>query len=132
MARIALEQNSVDLRNSFGIKKAHLNVLTGRTGVLMRTATLVAAAACFCTAASLAAQDHTNRFELTEQFIRDIWVHPIQAMDVTLLGPGPVHDETNDCELHIGAEMQHNPAISDFPNIVLEPPNVCKDGRQSS
>lgn len=92
----------------------------------------VAAALFVCLPALVEAQQHTNRFELTEQFIRDTWLHPLRAMDVTVLGPGPVHSEKDDCELHIGAELQHNPAISDFPNIVLEPPNVCKDGRQSS
>jgi hypothetical protein len=82
-------------------------------------------------AAPLGAQEHTDRFELTEQFIRGTWVHPVRAMDVKVLGPGPVHNPTDDCELHIGAEL-HDPTISDFPNIVLEPPNVCKDNRKAS
>ena len=91
----------------------------------------VAAAVSLWLAAPLGAQEHTNRFELTEQFIRDTWLHPVRAMDVRILGPGPVHNEANDCEIHIGAEL-HDPAISDFPNIVLEPPNVCKDDRKPS
>ena len=99
----------------------------------MRRAAPAAVAAVFlCVPAVLEAQQHTNRFELTEQFIREVWLHPVRAMNVKVLGPGPVHTPVNDCEIHIGAELQHNPAISDFPNIVLEPPNVCKDTRQSS
>ena len=93
--------------------------------------TAVAAALFVCLPGLLEAQQHTDRFELTEQFIRDTWVHPVRAMDVKVLGPGPVHNETDDCEIHIGAEL-HDPTISDFPNIVLEPPNVCKDNRKSS
>lgn len=95
----------------------------------MRNA-LVAAAVFVCLPTLLEAQQHTNRFELTEQFIRDTWLHPVRAMDVTVLGWGPVHNQAHDCELHIGAELD-NPAISDFPNIVLEP-NVCKDNRKPS
>lgn len=53
-------------------------------------------------------------------------------MDVKALGPCPVLPQRTTCEIHLGAELQHDPAISDFPNIVLEPPNVCKDNRQSS
>jgi hypothetical protein len=77
---------------------------------LMRNAA-VAAALFVCLPALLEAQQHTDRFELTEQFIRDTWVHPVRAMDVKVLGPGPVHNEENDCELHIGAEL-HDPTIN--------------------
>ena len=96
----------------------------------MRRVAVVAALSLWLGAA-LWAQEHTSRWELTESFIREMWLHPLRAMGVTVLGPGPVHTPTNDCELHIGAELA-DATISDFPNIVLEPPNVCKDGRKSS
>jgi hypothetical protein len=79
----------------------------------------------------LEAQEHTSRWELTERFIRDVWLHPVRAVDVKILGPGPVHTPEADCEIHIGAELVDQ-TISDFGNIVLEPPNVCKDNRESS
>jgi len=79
----------------------------------------------------LAAQEHSSRFELTEQFIRQTWLYPLRAMDVTVLGAGPVHVPNDDCEIHIGAELGDT-TISDYPNVVLEPPNVCKDGRKPS
>jgi len=60
-----------------------------------------------------------------------MWLHPVRDMNVTVLGPGPVHGPEDDCELHIGAELE-NQTISDFANLVLEPPNVCKDGRKPS
>lgn len=82
-------------------------------------------------AVPLEAQEHTSRWELTERFIRDLWLHPIRSMNVTVLGPGPVHTPADDCEIHIGAELADQ-TISDFGNIVLEPPNVCKDNRESS
>lgn len=75
--------------------------------------------------------DHVSRWELTEQFIRDMWLHPIRALHVRVLGPGPVHAPADDCEIHIGAELG-DATISDFANIVLEPPNVCKDNREPS
>jgi len=70
-------------------------------------------------AAPLVAQEHTGRWELTESFIRDMWLHPVRDMNVTVLGPGPVHGPEDDCELHIGAELE-NQTISDFANLVLE------------
>src|SRR4051794_3241020 len=91
----------------------------------------VAAVLCLGLAAPLWAQEHTSRWELTEQFIRDKWLHPIRAMDVRVLGAGPVHGPVDDCEVHIGAELG-DATISDFANIVLEPPNACKDDRKSS
>jgi hypothetical protein len=75
--------------------------------------------------------NHVSRWELTESFIRNVWLHPIRAMDVKLLGAGPVHVPDDDCEVHIGTELKDQ-TISDFANIVVEPPNVCKDGRKSS
>jgi hypothetical protein len=80
---------------------------------------------------TLNAQTHQSRWEFTESFIRDTWLHPIRTVDVTIAGEGPVHDPTNDCEIHIGAELADQ-SISDFADIVLEPPNVCKDTRRSS
>lgn len=68
---------------------------------------------------------------MTESFIREMWLHPVPAMNVTVLGPGPVHGPGDDCEIHIGAEFE-DATISDFANVVLEPPNVCNDGRKSS
>ena len=91
----------------------------------------VAAVVSLCLAAPLSAQEHTNRWELTEHFIRNMWLHPIRAMNVTVLGPGPVHTPTDDCEIHIGAALGDT-TISDFANVVLEPPNVCKDARKPS
>jgi hypothetical protein len=84
----------------------------------------VAAVVSLCAAAPLWAQEHTNRWELIEQFIRNVWLHPIRALEVTVLGPGPVHTPMDDCEIHIGAELGDT-TISDFANVVLEPPNVC-------
>lgn len=91
----------------------------------------LAAAALVCLPAFVEAQEHTNRFEFTEDFIRNTWLHPVRALNVTVLGPGPVHNAENDCEIHIGAELA-NTTISDFANVVLEPPNVCKDDRKPS
>jgi hypothetical protein len=96
----------------------------------MRTAAIAAALSLWL-ATPLGAQEHTSRWELTESFIRGMWLHPVRAMDVTVLGPGPVHVPETDCEIHIGAELG-DATISDFANLVLEPPNVCKDGRKSS
>ena len=74
----------------------------------------------------LRAQDHESRWELTEQFIRDTWLHPVCAIDVKVLGPGPVHGPSDDCEIHIGVELKDQ-TISDFANIVVEPPQ-CLQG----
>ena len=63
--------------------------------------TAVATALIVSPPALLEAQEHRNRFEVTEQFIRDTWVHPVQALDVKVLGPGPVHNEESECELHV-------------------------------
>lgn len=41
--------------------------------------------------------DHASRWEFAERFIRDVWLHPIRALKVNLLGAGPVHNELNDC-----------------------------------
>jgi hypothetical protein len=54
----------------------------------MRRLALVAAALLWL-AVPIAAQEHTNRFELTEQFIRETWLYPLRAMNVTVLGEGP-------------------------------------------
>jgi hypothetical protein len=50
----------------------------------------IAAAVFVCLPAVLLAQEHTNRFELTESFSRDIWLHPVRGLAVTVLGPAPV------------------------------------------
>jgi hypothetical protein len=39
----------------------------------------VAAAVFVCLPTFVDAQQRTNRFELTEQFIRDVWLHPVRA-----------------------------------------------------
>ena len=92
------------------------------------------ATACVSTQAPLSlAQsngDHESRFELTEQFIRNQWRHPIREMGVTPEGTGPVHIAEDDCEVHIGSRLQDE-SISDFPRLVLEPPDVCKDTSKS-
>src|SRR4029450_5794570 len=90
-----------------------------------------AAAVSLWLVAPLAAQEHTSRWELTESFIRDMWLHPVRDGNVPVRGPGPVHGPADDCELHIGAELEDT-TISDFAGVVLEPPNVCKDGRKPS
>lgn len=67
----------------------------------------LAAVACLWLAAPLGAQqERTSRFELTEQFIRETWLYPLRAVNVTVLGEGPVHNPTDDCEIHIGAELK--------------------------
>jgi hypothetical protein len=48
---------------------------------------------------------HVSRWELTEPFVRDVWLHPIRNMDVTIVGAGPVHVPAEDFEIHIGAEF---------------------------
>ena len=53
----------------------------------MRRSTVVAVVSLFL-AAPLSAQEHTNRWELTERFIREVWLHPIRGIDVTVLGAG--------------------------------------------
>lgn len=96
----------------------------------MRRAAIAAGVSLFLVV-PLGAQEHTSRWELTEQFIRTMWLYPVRAMDVRVLGAGPVHNPTDDCEIHIGAELADE-TISDFAHVVLEPPNVCKDNRQPS
>lgn len=81
-------------------------------------------------AAQPANASHQSRWEFTEKFIRDTWLHPIRTLQVTIGGAGPVHDEPNDCEIHVGAELKDQ-SISDFVDVVLEPPNVCKDPQHS-
>jgi hypothetical protein len=92
---------------------------------------LVVCTATFCilavAGARLAvAQDHESRFEMTESFIRNQWRHPVRSLEVIARGAGPVHGAQEDCEIHVGADLVDQ-SISDFPGIVLEPPNVCKD-----
>jgi hypothetical protein len=80
---------------------------------------------------SATSQDtHKSRFEMTEAFIRDQWRHPVRVLNVVPQGAGPVHNPQDDCEIHVGAELVDQ-SISDFPGIVLEPPNVCKDNSKS-
>jgi len=82
---------------------------------------------------ALFAQDHESQFELTKAFVTD-WAHkPVRDVAVNLFcadpksGPaGPVHQADKDCELHTGAQLS-DPSISDFPGVVLEPPNVCAE-----
>jgi len=80
----------------------------------------------FLVPALAAGAPHKTHFELTEAFLKD-WAHnPVRDMNVTLDCAGPIHDPPNDCEVHIGAALD-DPSISDFQNIVLEPPNVCAE-----
>jgi hypothetical protein len=76
------------------------------------------------------AQDHTSRWEFSEKFIRETWLHPIRTLDVTLLGAATAHDPANDCEIHVGVELEDQ-TVSDFVDAVVEPPNVCKDTSHS-
>src|SRR6266446_6028194 len=68
---------------------------------MLRSAFLSLACLLLATAYALAdpPSDHESRFEFTEAFIKDIWVHPIETLDVTLKGEGPVHTAQDDCEL---------------------------------
>lgn len=77
-----------------------------------------------------AAQNHTTQFEVSEDFLK-AWAHnPVRDVRVTLDCAGPVHDPEDDCELHIGAAFV-DPSIGDFQDVVLEPPNICKDNSRS-
>jgi len=76
------------------------------------------------TVSPLSAQSHESRFELTEAFLTDWAHHPVRDVEVKLDCAGPVHPPKDDCEIHIGAQLS-DPSISDFQNVVLEPPSVC-------
>jgi hypothetical protein len=81
-------------------------------------------------AAHAQTDQHNSRWEFSERFIRDTWLHPIRTLDVKILGAAKAHDAPNDCEIHIGVELQDQ-SVSDFVGAVLEPPNVCKDTSRS-
>jgi hypothetical protein len=78
---------------------------------------------------SALAQEHESRFEMTAAFLQQ-WKYPVRSLDVVPAGAGPVHAAAIDCEVHIGAALR-DPTISDYPDVVLEPPNVCKDRAKS-
>lgn len=103
---------------------------TGRIAAATIRRTLYVSITCWLCSITGLAQAHQSRWEFTEQFIRDTWLHPIRTLDVEIAGAGPVHDPANDCEIHIGAELSDQ-SISDFAGVVLEPPNVCKDTRRT-
>lgn len=93
------------------------------------TAALAQDAAAASSATAAPAQEHESRFEMTAAFLQS-WRHPVRTLDVVPAGAGPVHDPATDCEIHVGAALV-DPTISDYPDVVLEPPNVCKDGAKS-
>ncbi len=67
-----------------------------------------------------------TQFRMSEAFVRS-WAHqPVAEMRVMLACAGPVHQAKDDCELHVGAKLM-DALVSDFPGVVLEPPNVCED-----
>jgi hypothetical protein len=74
----------------------------------------------------LSAQSHESRFELTEAFLTDWAHHPVRDVEVKLACAGPIHPPQEDCEIHIGAQLS-DPSISDFQDVVLEPPSVCEE-----
>src|SRR5947207_534730 len=76
----------------------------------------------------LAAQTHQSRFELSEEFVLSWSDSPVRDVAARLDCAGPVHNPANDCEVHIGAEFVDS-SFTDFPNVVLEPPNLCKTPR---
>jgi hypothetical protein len=92
--------------------------------------TLCVVVICPLTFAQSNNDQHESRFELTEDFVRNQWRHPIREIDVIPEGTGPVHDPEPDCEVHIGSRLK-DASVSDFPRVVLEPPNVCKDTSKS-
>ena len=93
----------------------------------MRTLIITVAACLF--AFPLLAQNHQSRFELTEEFVRSWSAEPVRDVQAVIDCAGPVHTPKNDCEIHIGAAFA-DPSFTDFPNVVLEPPNLCKPPRE--
>jgi hypothetical protein len=80
-------------------------------------------------AVPLLAQNHQSRFELTDEFVRSWSAEPVRDVEARLDCAGPVHTAEKDCEIHIGAEFV-DPSFTDFPNVVLEPPNLCQPPRK--
>ncbi len=72
-----------------------------------------------------AQQRHVNAFALSESFINNTWRHSVAEIETVIGCSGPQHPPANDCEIHIGASLTDT-SISDYPDIVIEPPNVCK------
>jgi hypothetical protein len=80
----------------------------------MRIATM---ALILCVTLAATSQEHQSRFELSEEFVRAWAADPVRRLEVKLACAGPVH---------VGAQL-NDPGISDFQDVVIEPPNVCKN-----
>jgi hypothetical protein len=85
---------------------------------------LVFAAVVGLLALPLFAQEHVSRFELSQDFVKHWSDEPLRDATVKVLGAGPVHPAATDCEIHVGAEFSDS-AFTDFPGVVVEPPNLC-------
>lgn len=94
----------------------------------MMRALVIIVAACL-SAISLFAQERQSRFELSEEFVRSWSTQPVRDVQAKIDCAGPVHTAEKDCEIHIGAAFT-DPSFTDFPNVVLEPPNLCKAPRK--
>jgi len=90
----------------------------------MRTA--IALLAFLAIAAPAGSADHESRFQLSGEFVANVWKYPVQSLPFTFQCAGPVHTKANDCELHLSLLLD-DAAVSDFQYIVGEPPNVCID-----
>lgn len=93
------------------------------------TRTLLIAVAAGLFTSALLAQEYQSRFELTEEFVRSWSAEPVRDVDAVIDCAGPVHTPEKDCEIHIGAAFA-DPSFTDFPHVVLEPPNLCKTPRE--
>jgi hypothetical protein len=89
---------------------------------------IIAVAACLFSL-TLLAQERQSRFELSEDFVRSWAAGPVRDVRARIDCAGPVHPPKNDCEIHIGAAFVDS-SFTDFPNVVLEPPNLCKAPRK--
>jgi hypothetical protein len=91
----------------------------------MRKLMLFAATVSLLTNPVFAQQEHTSRFELTQDFVTKWSASPVRSADVKVLGAATQHQPADDCEIHVGAEFDDD-SFSDFSGVVIEPPNVCK------
>lgn len=71
------------------------------------------------------AQDDQSRFEIAKNFVLSWSDSPARDVPATIACASTVHRVEKDCEMHIVAEFT-NPSFSDFPGVMLKPPNLCK------
>ena len=86
------------------------------------TRSLIVTVAVCLLAFPLLAQEHQSRFEFSEEFVRSWSAQPVRDVQVTFDCAGPVHTAEKDCEVHIGSAFV-DPSFTDFPNVVLQPPD---------